>query len=85
MPFSSAIKEKMKLNFNLKRKLKKFCLILVCLVVLIFQSDIPNLKALTMDNFQSEMVIEELRLKVPADVKAAWLNAEKEILSLIHI
>ena len=32
-----------------------------------------------MDNFQSEMVIEELRLKVPADVKAAWLNAEKEI------
>ena len=32
-----------------------------------------------MDNFQSEMVTEELRLKVPADVKAAWLNAEKEI------
>ena len=32
-----------------------------------------------MDNFQSEMVIEELRLKVPADVKAAWLNAEKEV------
>jgi hypothetical protein len=40
----------MKLNFNLKRKLQKFCLILVCLVVLIFQSDIPNLKALTMDH-----------------------------------
>ena len=68
----------MKLNFNLKRKLQKFCLILVCLVVLIFQSDIPNLKALTMDNYQGEMVIEELRLKVPADAKAAWLNAEKE-------
>jgi len=32
-----------------------------------------------MDSFQSEMVIEELRLKVPADAKAAWLNAEKEI------
>ena len=32
-----------------------------------------------MDNFQSEMVIQELRLKVPADVKSAWLNAEKEI------
>ena len=25
------------------------------------------------------MVIEELRLKVPADAKVAWLNAEKEI------
>ena len=32
-----------------------------------------------MNNFQGELVIEELRLKVPADVKAAWLNAEKEI------
>ena len=69
----------MRFNLNLKKKIQRFCLLLICLVVLIFQSDIPNLKALTMDNFQSEMVIEELRLKVPADVKAAWLNAEKEI------
>ena len=69
----------MKLNLNLKRKFQRFCLILICLVVLIFQSDIPNLKALPMDTYQGEMVIEELRLKVPADVKAAWLNAEKEI------
>ena len=69
----------MKLNLNLKKKIQRFCLLLICLLVLIFQSDIPNLKALTMDNYQSEMIIEELRLKVPADVKAAWLNAEKEI------
>ena len=32
-----------------------------------------------MDNNQDEMIIEELRLKVPADAKAAWLKAEKEI------
>ena len=69
----------MRFNLNLKKKIQRFCLLLICIVVLIFQSDIPNLKALTMDNFQSEMVIEELRLKVPADVKAAWLKAEKEI------
>ena len=69
----------MRFNLNLKNKIQRFCLLLICLVVLIFQSDIPNLKALNMDNIQSEMVIEELRLKVPADVKAAWLNAEKEI------
>ena len=69
----------MKLNLNLKRILQRFCLILICLVVLIFQSDIPNLKAHTIYNYQGEMVIEELRLKVPTDVKAAWLNAEKEI------
>ena len=69
----------MKLNFNLKRKFQKFLLILVCLNILIFQSDIPYLKALPMDNYQGEMVIEELRLKVPADAKAIWLHAEKEI------
>ena len=68
----------MRFNLNFKKKVQRFCLLLICLV-LIFQSDIPNLKALTMDNFQSEMVIEELRLKVPADVKATWLLAEKEI------
>ena len=67
------------MKFNLKRKFQRFCLILICLLVLIFQSNIPNLRAFPMDNYQSEMVIEELRLKVPADVKAAWLNAEKEI------
>ena len=69
----------MKLNLNLKEKFKRFCLILICLVVLMFQSDIPNARALTMDSYQGEMVIEELRLKVPADMKASWLNAEKEI------
>ena len=69
----------MKLRFKFKGKFKRFCLILVCLLVLFFQSDFPNLKALPMDNYQGEMVIEELRLKVPAVAKAAWLNAEKEI------
>jgi len=69
----------MKLNFNLKGKFKQLCLVLVCLVILIFQSDITNLKALPMNNYQSEMVIEELRLKVPAYAKEAWLSAEKEI------
>ena len=69
----------MKLNLNVKRKFQRFCLILFCLIVLIFQSDIPNLKALPMYDNQTEMVIEILRLKVPADSRAAWLNAEKEI------
>ena len=69
----------MRINLNLKKQFQSFCLLLICLVVLILQSDIPNLKALTMDNSQGEMVIEELRLKVPADVKSAWLDAEKKI------
>ena len=69
----------MKLNCNLKGKIQRCCLILICLVVLIFQSQIPNLKALPMDNYQDEMVIEELRIKVPAYGKETWLNAEKKI------
>ena len=79
MPFCSATSEKMKLNFNLKKKFQRFCLVLICLLVLISQSDTPNLKALTMDNYHGEKVIEELRLIVPAYAKAVWLIAEKEI------
>ena len=69
----------MSLNLNLKIIFQRFCLILICLVVLIFQADIPNLKALPMNTYQGEIVIEELRLKVPADAKVVWLDAEREI------
>ena len=69
----------MKLNLNFKKIFQRFCLILICSIVLIFQSGMPNLKALPIDNYQGEMVVEELRLKVPADAKKIWLNAEKEI------
>jgi len=69
----------MRFNLNLKKKFQRFCLLLICLVFLIFQSNNSNLKALPMDNYQGEMVIEELRLKVPAEVKSVWLNAEEEI------
>ena len=69
----------MKFIFNLKRIFKRFCLILVCLVVLVFQSDISNFKSLAMDNLKGGMIVEELRLKVPTDAKEAWLNAEKKI------
>ena len=69
----------MKMNSNLKGKFQRVCLILVCAFFLIFQYDDSNFEALTMDNYESGIVIEELRLKVPANAKVAWLNAEKEI------
>ena len=69
----------MKLNIYLRRKFQQLFLVLICFVVLIFQSDIPNLKAFPMDNYRGDMVIEELRLKVPLAAKAAWLNGEKEV------
>ena len=67
----------MKLTFDLKEKLKRFFFILICLAVLIFKIDFQNVKALPMENYQSEIVIEELRLKVPSEYKSVWLKAEK--------
>ena len=69
----------MKNTTGLKDKLLRLCFVLTFFFILIFQTDFKNLTALTMDNYQIEMVIEELRLKVPANAKAVWLNAEKEI------
>ena len=69
----------MKVNLNSKEKIKRFCFILILLVFFIFQTDFHNLKALAMENYQSGIVIEELRLKVPAEFKAVWLKAEKKI------
>ena len=69
----------MKLIFNLIDKFKRFCFILISLMFLVFQSDFENLMALPMENYQNELVIEELRLKVPANAKEVWFNAEKEI------
>ena len=69
----------MKVTLNSKEKIKRFCFILILLVVVIFQTDFRNLKALAMENYQSGIVIEELRIKVPAEFKAVWLKAEKKI------
>ena len=69
----------MKFNFKLGRYFKGFCFIFVVLAILIFQTDFSYTKALSMDSYQGEMVIEELRLKVPAPYKEVWLATEKEI------
>ena len=55
----------MRFNLNLRKIFQRFCLLLIILVVLIFQSDIPNLKALTMDNYQSEMAVSYTHLTLP--------------------
>ena len=69
----------MKIRFRIGNKIKSLTLLLICLFVFLFQINSQILNALPMDNYKGEMITEELRLKVPADAKAAWLNAEKEI------
>ena len=69
----------MKINLNIiKRKTKRFYFLLICLFVFFFQSNSSILKSLPMNNYQSGIVIEELRLKVPSKFKEVWLNAEKK-------
>ena len=69
----------MNIRFRIGEKIKNLTFLLICLFLFLFQINSQILNALPMENYQDEIVIEELRLKVPADVKAAWLNAEKEI------
>ena len=69
----------MKVTFDLKEKIKRVCFMLIFLVVLIFQTNSQLVQALSMENYQRGIVIEELRLKVPSEFKEVWLNAEKKI------
>ena len=69
----------MKMRFRIKNKIKTFTFLIVCLFVLLFQSNSENLYALTMENYQNEFVTEELRLKVPTKFKEVWLKAENQV------
>ena len=69
----------MKVTFDLKEKIKRVCFMLIFLVVLIFQTNFQIVQALSMENYQRGIVVEELRLKVPSEFKEVWLNAEKKI------
>ena len=69
----------MRINYKIKEKIKKLSFLVICLLVFLFQINSPILKALTMDTYQSGIVTEELRLKIPSELKKIWLQAEKEV------
>ena len=68
----------MNMKSNIKKKIKSYFFLLTCLFVFLFQSN-SILKALPMNNNQSGIVIEELRLRVPSKFKEVWLKAEKDV------
>ena len=67
----------MKFNF-LK---KTFSWISLALIVLVasFQYNFASVNALNMVTIKENPIIEELRLRVPAQYKDNWINAEKEV------
>ena len=60
-------------------KINSYLPLVVCLLFIIFNINPEKLNALDMNTLQNELVTEELRLKVPADMRDVWLNAEKNI------
>tara|TARA_Y100000991_G_C21880238_1_gene309081 strand:+ start:324 stop:764 length:441 start_codon:yes stop_codon:yes gene_type:complete len=67
----------MNLFCNLKY-MKSLIVLGLISIIFIFQVN-PKMVKANMNSYQSEIVIEELRLIVPADLKASWLKAEKKI------
>tara|TARA_B100000212_G_scaffold318051_1_gene274154 strand:- start:2345 stop:2785 length:441 start_codon:yes stop_codon:yes gene_type:complete len=65
-----------KIFYNLTNIIKKS--IITFLIILSFQFNIQDLKAITMNDTDGN-IIEELRLSVPLRYKEAWIKAEKEI------
>ncbi len=64
---------------EIKKKIKSYAFLLICLFVFLSQSNSQILNALPMENHQNEIVIEELRLKVPSKFKEVWLKNEKQV------
>ena len=48
-------------------------------MIFFFQINSSILNAISMDTYQNGLVTEELRLKIPAEFKKIWLQAEKEV------
>ena len=69
----------MKKNFDIKKKIKSFFFLLISLFIFMFQGKSLTISALPMDDYQNGIVVEELRLKIPAEFKEIWLKAEKEV------
>ena len=69
----------MKINFKVKEKIKTLFYLFICLFIFLFQINSPILNALSMDTYQTGLVTEELRLKIPSEFKKIWLQAEKEV------
>ena len=68
----------MKLNFIFDKLIKGLIYSLI-IGSMIFQNNVSHLNASPMNQNKDLLIIEELRLNVPAKYKKVWLKAEKQI------
>ena len=64
---------------DLNKNTKKLFVLVLISVFFVFQVNLQMVKAINVDNFQDQIITEELRLKVPKEFKKAWLQAEKKV------
>ena len=69
----------MRLIFIIKKRIKYFYFLFIFLFSLLFQSNSQIINALSMDNFNNDLITEQLRLKVPSELKQVWIKAEKKV------
>jgi uncharacterized protein (TIGR03792 family) len=69
----------MKLNSDLKKRIKSLYLFFFSLLFFLYQINTHITEAIAMDQYKKELVTEELRLKVPSQYKEVWLKTEKQI------
>ena len=69
----------MRINLIIKEKIKNLYFLFIFLFIFLFLINSPILNALPMENDQSGLVTEELRLSIPSEFKKVWLQAEKEV------
>ena len=64
---------------DLNKNIKKLFVLVLISVFFVFQVNLQMVKAINVDNFQDQIITEELRLKVPKEFRKAWLQAEKKV------
>lgn len=69
----------MQLKTKIKTRMKNFFLSWLFILVFLFQNNSQITRAITMNNYQSRIVVEELRLKVPTEFRDVWIKAEEKI------
>ena len=69
----------MKIYSENKKKIKSFFYLFIFFFIFLFQINLQTLNAFPMDNYQSGLVTEELRLKVPSEFKEVYLEAERKV------
>ena len=67
------------MEFKFLKKAFRRIYLVILVIVTSFQYNFASASALTMVNMKDDLIIEELRLRVPSQYKDNWINAEKEV------